>query len=97
MGTNRLLDRARAYHKMDDFQVRTMTNLYKSVSHQANPDECRIRPPMLVFATKRGTELRFVNSRQMAANGTIIHRFLKEEMWRNLPVWQSRYGPGGDR
>ncbi|KAJ9103997.1 hypothetical protein QFC21_002460 [Naganishia friedmannii] len=55
------------------------------------------KPPMLVFATKRATELRFVNSRQMAANGTIIHRFLKEEMWRNLPVWQSRYGPGGDR
>ncbi|KAJ9107066.1 hypothetical protein QFC19_002936 [Naganishia cerealis] len=55
------------------------------------------KPPMLVFATHRGTELRFVNARQMAANGTIIHRFLKEEMWRNLPVWQSRYGPGGDR
>lgn len=55
------------------------------------------RPPMMVFATERGTQLRFVKPGQIAANGTIIHRFLKEEMWRSLPVWESRYGPGGDR
>lgn len=52
---------------------------------------------MMVFATERGTKLRFVKPGQIAANGTVIHRFLKEEMWRSLPVWESRYGPGGDR
>ncbi|GHJ84042.1 hypothetical protein NliqN6_0444 [Naganishia liquefaciens] len=55
------------------------------------------KPPMLVFATNRGNDLRFVRPGVIAANGTVIHRFLQEEHWRAFPVWESRYGPNGDR
>ena len=52
---------------------------------------------MMVFATNRGNDLRFVRPGHIAANGTVIHRFLKEEHWRDFPIWESRYGPNGDR
>lgn len=55
------------------------------------------RPPVFVIATNRGSELRFITPRMVAANGTTLEIIMREEHWKNIPVWESEYAPGGSR
>lgn len=56
-----------------------------------------VKPPVLVVATNRGQDLRFITSGMIAPNGTVIERYMREERWKNLPIWKSQWGPGGSR
>lgn len=55
------------------------------------------RPPQLMIVTNRGQDLRFFGPHHLRPDGEVLRRFLKEEIWKEYPIWKSRWGPGGDR
>ncbi|KAH8079671.1 hypothetical protein HD553DRAFT_129537 [Filobasidium floriforme] len=55
------------------------------------------KPPVFVIATDRGKDLRFLTPRMVGPNGTTLETIMREEHWKNAPIWNSAYAPGGSR
>ncbi|RXK36671.1 hypothetical protein M231_06058 [Tremella mesenterica] len=55
------------------------------------------RPPYLVFISNSGHDLRFLSPRHVHPEGDRLLEFVEKKQWKDLPIWNSRYGPDGDR
>lgn len=61
------------------------------------PDNRARRAPVLIVLTERGKSLRFYYPSTLNTKAAVLHRFLKQEAWKDQEPWSTRYAPGGDR
>lgn len=55
------------------------------------------RSPVLAIVSDQGKTVRWAPKALVGAGGEFLFDVLQSEQWKILPVWQSRYAPGGDR
>ncbi|PIL37411.1 hypothetical protein GSI_01105 [Ganoderma sinense ZZ0214-1] len=53
--------------------------------------------PYLVILRDRGQTLRFYKADRVRVSADLIRELLTEELWRETPVWNSNFAPGGKR
>jgi hypothetical protein len=53
------------------------------------------KAPVYVVSHNRGRTLRFYQPGQIRASPEILHRFLKEEGWKETEPWSGPFAPGG--
>jgi hypothetical protein len=53
--------------------------------------------PILVFVSDQGKTLRFAPKNLVGAGGEFVFEIMESGEWKKIPVWKSRYAPGGDR
>ncbi|KAI9632101.1 uncharacterized protein MKK02DRAFT_6909, partial [Dioszegia hungarica] len=53
--------------------------------------------PILVFVSDQGKTLRFAPKNLVGAGGDFVFEIMESGEWTRIPVWKSRYAPGGDR
>jgi len=55
------------------------------------------RGPIIVILADRGRTLRFLHTRQLRPQPDLMRDWLDKAGYLNIPVWESIYGPGGER
>jgi hypothetical protein len=55
------------------------------------------RPPFIVVATNQGKDLRFYGPAAINPRGDNLYKFAETESWKEHPIWESSFGPGGSR
>ncbi|KAM5534813.1 hypothetical protein V8D89_011529 [Ganoderma adspersum] len=53
--------------------------------------------PYLVLLRDRGQTLRFYKADRVRVSVDLIRELLTEELWRETPIWNSNFAPGGKR
>jgi hypothetical protein len=53
--------------------------------------------PFVLIASNGGKKLRFLSPSQLAPNGDRLYDLISSGDWVDLPVWESKYAPGGER
>ncbi|OCF43780.1 hypothetical protein I317_02384 [Kwoniella heveanensis CBS 569] len=56
-----------------------------------------MRPPYVVFISDKGRTLRFLKPSNLRPDPQILYDGIKSGNWETVPVWESRWAPGGDR
>ncbi|KAG9039502.1 hypothetical protein FRB95_009082 [Tulasnella sp. JGI-2019a] len=53
------------------------------------------KAPYLIVCRKQGQELRFYNPKRVRFVPEVMHRFLKEDGWKETKPWTGAFAPGG--
>ncbi|KAG8865162.1 hypothetical protein FRB96_000051 [Tulasnella sp. 330] len=53
------------------------------------------KAPYLIVARSQGRELRFYNPKQVRFVPEVMHRFLKDDGWKETKPWSGAFAPGG--
>ncbi|WVR03280.1 hypothetical protein IAU60_000271 [Kwoniella sp. DSM 27419] len=55
------------------------------------------KPPYLVFISHQGRDLRFLRPIDIRPEGDALFAAIKQGSWADVPIYKSRWAPGGDR
>ncbi|WVF66305.1 hypothetical protein IAT40_001045 [Kwoniella sp. CBS 6097] len=56
-----------------------------------------MKPPYIIFISEKGRKLRFLSPSNVRPDPQILYDGVKSGSWESIPVWESRWAPGGDR
>lgn len=81
------------------------TYVFSPLTHPRHPCEARAdissnemhSGPYLVLLRDRGQTLRFYKADRVRVSVDLIRELLTEELWRETPIWNSNFAPGGNR